>query len=89
MSMPPATPPQADAVADYSCHWKLGGKRCCGTLKNPGIATMKRADETDHCFPSDASHHFVCCVDIQVRVRGGGAGRSCCEPARLAAGRAA
>uniref|UniRef100_A0A7S0ZLD8 Uncharacterized protein n=1 Tax=Timspurckia oligopyrenoides TaxID=708627 RepID=A0A7S0ZLD8_9RHOD len=20
---------------------------------------------TQHCFPSDGSHHFVCCVDIQ------------------------
>jgi hypothetical protein len=65
-SNPPFLPQQA-ADADYSCDWELGGKRCCGTLKNPGVAYGGRADETDHCFPGDASHHYVCCVDVQVR----------------------
>ncbi|KAK9818442.1 hypothetical protein WJX74_000998 [Apatococcus lobatus] len=31
--------------------------RACGTLD----LTSKH---TQHCFPEDGSHHFVCCVDI-------------------------
>ncbi|KAG2448768.1 hypothetical protein HYH02_006122 [Chlamydomonas schloesseri] len=50
---------------DYSCNWARGGKRCCGTLKNPGASHGWREDETDHCFPASASDHMVCCVDIQ------------------------
>ena len=30
----------------------------CGTLD-------LKSPKTQHCFPEDASHHFVCCVDIQ------------------------
>lgn len=59
---PQVAKPSSD---DYSCNWPRGGKRCCGTLKSPGVAHGRRADETDHCFPGDASDHYVCCVDIQ------------------------
>ncbi|MEW5302750.1 MAG: hypothetical protein WDW36_005500 [Sanguina aurantia] len=48
-----------------SCDWPRGGKRCCGTLMTPGASHAGRRDETDHCFPSSASDHYVCCVDIQ------------------------
>ena len=34
-------------------------------MKIPGVSYNYRKDETDHCFPSDASHHYVCCVDIK------------------------
>ncbi|GLI63971.1 hypothetical protein VaNZ11_007139 [Volvox africanus] len=54
-----------NATADYSCAWPRGGRRCCGTLRTPGVAHGWRDDETDHCFPASASDHMVCCVDIQ------------------------
>ena len=45
--------------------WPRGGRRACGTLRTPGATFGSRLDETDHCFPSSAGDHFVCCVDIQ------------------------
>ena len=37
----------------------------CGSLKIPGVSYGLRKDETDHCFPTDASHHYVCCTQIK------------------------
>lgn len=45
--------------------WPRGGTRACGTLRSPGASYGSRRDETDHCFPSNAADHYVCCVDIQ------------------------
>lgn len=37
----------------------------CGTLRIPGVSYGNRKDETDHCFPKDGSHHYVCCTHIK------------------------
>lgn len=35
----------------------MDGQLACGTLDLTSSLTQ-------HCFPKDTSHHFVCCVDI-------------------------
>lgn len=52
-------------AANATCAWPRGGTKCCGTLTTPGASHGWRTDETDHCFPSSASDHMVCCVDIK------------------------
>lgn len=27
--------------------------------------TLRKSKETAHCFPSDASHHYICCTNIK------------------------
>ena len=44
-------------LLSFSCSAEPAPPAPCGTLDLSSALTQ-------HCFPADGSHHFVCCVDI-------------------------